>query len=178
MRTLLFQIIQFFPAVIFLFLSLGHGAGGTDWRFVFFVSGSLALVSTVLALYFRGLADRVQLGMNLFLTSGAVAFAAGFYSILGTYTLHGWETVFAWILFAATLQFIFGHKIRRTGKSKQPSLKLDLCFVLAASLALSWSLVFDGSALIGGLFPLAILFAIQCASAPTRAHHSALQGEA
>ena len=159
------KFLEFVPLILYFTFARAAGAdgGGRPWEIAFIVSGILSVVTLiVLTRHNTYILNRVMLGANLFLISGAVAVILRVSPLLDLY----WRThpapMFAWVVAAGIgTSLLSPHGFVGTPDPDRQRNRRRSALLLAASLfALGISVFFQGQVLYADILPFIGLFIV------------------
>jgi len=158
------KFLEFVPLILFLTFvrSVGTTIEGPQWKISFAIGGAIALFAIAVLLRKKFILNRITLGINLFLISGAIAVLFRIEQLLNLYWYFNPAPMFVWIIavgLAATLFSSNGFVV--AGKKKKKIVRIYSIFLLAAAFgALGISLLFQEAAVFSDVLPVIALFVI------------------
>jgi hypothetical protein len=135
------------------------GSLDDPWKGAFLIGGVLAVIETWI-LFSKGIrVNRLTLGANLFLTTGALAFLLHLSWILYLYGQLMESTLFAWVIFVGVATTLFSSRGFLGVSHPDPRMvRLYSSFFLGvAVMAFFMSLLFHGNFILGGAIPFLAL---------------------
>ncbi|NJB68809.1 hypothetical protein GGQ74_002482 [Desulfobaculum xiamenense] len=154
MRRNISASMQLLPFMAFLFHIFSAGAGGTDWQLAFEWGGLAAVSVTAACLGLRLPVDRLLLGVNLYLASGAAAYAVQWFPMLGLYARLQAAGILAWVVAVGVADFLL---LLRSKHADTCSQRRALRLLLTEFVALNWAFLFRDSHMLALVLPFATL---------------------
>jgi len=148
MKTI--NLLTFLPLFVFMLVARLHGMTELAWQEAFMLSGLCAIVIVTIQMYQKLIIDRLMLGVNLFLTLGAVAFLVNIDSLLYYYGAYKGVAFLSCIAVVGIVTSLFSDSvfvgISSHNKKLINEVSLQLLAVNAAAIA--WSFVMNSDGLI------------------------------
>ena len=159
------KFLEFVPLILyFTFARAAHAdGGGRPWEIAFMFSGILSVVTlSVLMRHQTYILNRVMLGANLFLISGAVAALLRLSPLLDLYWRINPAPLFAWVIAVGIGTSLFSpHGFVGTADPDPTRRHRHSALLLAASLvALGISVFFRGQIVYADILPFIGLFIV------------------
>lgn len=165
MSDKIFKLLEFLPLIVFLAYGRGIDAkvAGSHWKDPFLVGGGLALTSTIILVLKKIDLNRILLGINAFLISGAVAFLLRFWWLLNLYWKLKATAMFAWVIVVGIVAILISPKgFIGIHHSDQRSVRIySVYLLLVAIAAFGTSYFLSGKILISDVVPFIALFVVK-----------------
>lgn len=159
------KFLEFVPLILYFTFARAADTDNTgpQWKVAFIAGGVLSvLILSVLMRHKGYILNRVMLGANLFLISGAVAVVLQLNVILDLYWRFNPAPMFAWVIvvgIAATLFSAYG--FTGTQSMDRNRIRVHSALLLAAAfIALAISIYFQGKIVYADILPFIGLFII------------------
>ncbi|RLC02364.1 MAG: hypothetical protein DRH90_14035 [Deltaproteobacteria bacterium] len=159
------KFLEFVPLILYFTFARAAGpdSAGRQWEIAFVIGGVLSVVAlSVLLRHGAYILNRVMLGANLFLISGALAVALGFAPLLDIYRRFNPAPMFAWVIAVGIATSLFSaHGFIGSSKPGRQGKHLHSVLLLAAAFAaLGISAVFRGQIFYADILPFIGLFIV------------------
>jgi len=159
------KFLEFVPIILYFTFVRAADAGhtGPQWKIAFVVGGVLSVLTISVLIRHKGyILNRVMLGANLFLISGAVAVPLGFTQLLDLYQRANPVPMFAWVIAVGAATSLFNpygfigvpHLDRKTKHVNSALL------MAAAVIAMGISWFFIGKIVYADILPFIGLFIV------------------
>ena len=162
MYARLFRWVELLPLAAFLAYAraLEHPAAGMPWQGPFLLGGGMAVIATGVLLWHKRVLNRLSLGMNLYLMTGAAAFLLQLWGLLRLYGQFKAAGMLAWGIVVGVITLVWSpsgfigvphrnrHAIRRYS--------WYLLLMAAAAFIISW--VFRANLWLAGALPFMGLY--------------------
>ena len=159
------KFLEFVPLILYFTFARAADAGGTgpQGKIAFIVGGVLsALTLSVLTRHKGYILNRVMLGANLFLISGAAAVSLRFAPLLDLYQHFNPVPIFAWVIAVGVATSLFSpHGFIGTPHLDRKRKHLHSALLMAAAvIAMGISLVYMGKIVYADILPFIGLFIV------------------
>jgi len=159
------KFLEFVPLILYFTFARAAGAdsAGRQWEIAFVVGGVLSLATlSVLMRHKAYILNRVMLGANLFLITGAVAVLLRFLPLLDLYRTYNPAPMFFWVIAVGVVTSLFSPHgfIGSADPYRKRNYVRSALLMAAATLALGISLFFMGKIVYADILPFIGLFIV------------------
>jgi hypothetical protein len=109
MYARLFRWVELLPLAAFLAYAraLEHPAAGMPWQGPFLLGGGLAVIATGVLLWQKRVLNRLSLGINLYLMTGAAAFLLQLWWLVRLYGQFKASGMLAWVIVVGVITLVW-----------------------------------------------------------------------
>ncbi len=157
----LFEMVPF--SIFILYIRYIDMDTAQDWNLPFFISGIAAFAAIILLIVNKTIFNRLFLGLNLYLISGALAIITHQFWLNKIYGELQAAGVLAWVVIVGFVYLLFSSQgfIGVYSTDKQSIKKLSLCLLFTSICAFSLSLTFRGDRVLSEIIPFTLIFFMQ-----------------